>query len=52
MEDKKNSIFRKQALDRSLCLKDGKVCEDGSYDELIAKNGLFAELVSRQMVSP
>ena len=38
--------------DRILYLKDGKVCEDGSYDELIAKNGLFAELVSRQMVSP
>ena len=36
--------------DRILLLKNGKIAEDGSYDELIAKNGLFAELVRRQMV--
>lgn len=38
--------------DRILLLKDGKLVEDGSYDELIEKNGLFAELVQRQMVTP
>ena len=31
-------------------LDEGKIVEDGSYDELIAKNGYFAELVTRQQV--
>jgi ABC-type multidrug transport system fused ATPase/permease subunit len=26
----------------------GIIAEEGTYDELIAKNGLFAELVRRQ----
>ncbi|MBR3428546.1 MAG: NHLP bacteriocin export ABC transporter permease/ATPase subunit [Clostridia bacterium] len=34
--------------DRILVLDKGKIIEDGTYDELIAKNGLFAELVARQ----
>ena len=34
--------------DRILVLDKGKIIEDGNYDELIAKNGLFAELVARQ----
>jgi len=34
--------------DRILYLGSGKILEDGTYDELIAKNGLFAELVERQ----
>lgn len=34
--------------DRILVLDQGKIAEDGSYDELMAKNGLFAELVERQ----
>ena len=34
--------------DRILYLEDGKILEDGNYDELIAKNGKFAELVERQ----
>ena len=34
--------------DRILVLDKGKIIEDGSYDELIAQNGLFAELVARQ----
>lgn len=38
--------------DRILLLKDGKLAEDGTYDELIEKNGLFADLVRRQMVDP
>lgn len=38
--------------DRILLLQKGKQVEDGSYDELIAKNGPFAELVRRQMVTP
>ena len=38
--------------DRILFLKDGTIAEDGTYEELIAKNGLFADLVRRQMVTP
>lgn len=34
--------------DRILVMDKGKIAEDGSYDELMAKNGLFAELVERQ----
>ena len=34
--------------DRILVLDKGRIAEEGSYDELIAKNGLFAELVSKQ----
>ena len=34
--------------DRILVLDKGQILEDGSYDELIARNGLFAELVARQ----
>ena len=34
--------------DRILVLDQGRILEDGTYDELIAKNGFFAELVERQ----
>ena len=37
-----------QACDRILLLKGGKIAEDGTYDELIAKGGSFADLVERQ----
>ena len=33
---------------RILVLDKGRIMEDGTYDELIAKNGFFAELVERQ----
>ena len=36
--------------DRILVLDKGKIIEDGTYDELIANNGFFAELVERQRV--
>ena len=39
-----------QHCDRILVIDGGKVAEEGSYEELIAKNGLFAELVSRQQL--
>ncbi len=34
--------------DRILMLDKGQIVEDGTYDELIAKNGRFADLVARQ----
>ena len=37
--------------DRIIVLDGGKIAEDGSYDELIAAGGIFAELVSRQRLS-
>ena len=36
--------------DRIVVLDDGKIAEDGTYDELIAKGGRFADLVARQQV--
>ena len=37
-----------QSCDRILLLKNGNIAEDGTYDELIAKGGAFADLVERQ----
>lgn len=37
-----------QHADRIIFLESGKIVEDGTYDELIAKNGHFANLVARQ----
>ncbi|QUA54068.1 NHLP bacteriocin export ABC transporter permease/ATPase subunit [Aristaeella lactis] len=37
--------------DRILVIDGGKIAEDGTYEELIAKNGIFAELVERQKLS-
>lgn len=34
--------------DRILVVDGGKIAEDGTYEELIEKNGVFAELVKRQ----
>ena len=34
--------------DRILVIDGGKIAEDGTYEQLIAKNGIFAELVERQ----
>ncbi len=37
-----------RACDRIIVLDKGRIMEDGTYDELIAKNGFFTELVARQ----
>ena len=34
--------------DRIVVLDNGKIIEDGTYDQLMEKNGFFAELVARQ----
>ncbi len=36
--------------DRIIVLEGGKIIEDGKYEELIAANGFFADLVSRQQL--
>ena len=36
--------------DRILVLDKGKIIEEGGYDQLIERNGYFAELVKRQCV--
>ncbi|MBQ7516294.1 MAG: ATP-binding cassette domain-containing protein [Schwartzia sp.] len=38
-----------QNADRILVLDRGQIVEDGTYDELMAKNGFFAELARRQI---
>ena len=37
--------------DRIIVLDEGKVIEDGKYDELVAKGGLFANLIERQRLN-
>ncbi len=36
--------------ERIVVIDKGKIAEDGTYDELLKKNGIFAELVSKQQV--
>ncbi len=37
--------------DRIIVLEGGRIVEDGTYEELIAGNGVFSELVARQMLN-
>lgn len=39
-----------KSCDRILVLKDGRVAQDGTYDELVARPGLFRDLVHGQML--
>ena len=36
--------------DRIVLIDDGRIAEDGTYDELMARDGLFTQLVARQQV--
>lgn len=38
-----------RAADRIVVIDDGRVVEDGTYEELMAREGLFARLVARQL---
>jgi len=50
LSDQKTSLFISHRLastrfcDRILLLKDGKIAEEGSHDELMRKAGVYAEL--------
>lgn len=37
--------------DQILVLKDGEIVERGTYDELLVREGLFAELVATQRLA-
>lgn len=37
-------------MDKIIVLKDGTVSEMGSYDELLSRNGAFAEFVQQYLV--
>ena len=39
-----------QNCDRILCLDQGHIVEEGTYEELMQKNGFFSELVKRQQI--
>ena len=45
-----HSLSTIKQCDRIIVLDKGHIVEDGTYDELIEKNGFFAELVERQRV--
>jgi len=38
-------------FDRIIVIKDGAIAEQGTYNELMAANGYFSELVSRQLAN-
>jgi ATP-binding cassette subfamily C protein CydCD len=40
-----------RSADRIIVLEDGRVAEIGSHRDLLAKGGLYAHLVSRQLAS-
>jgi NHLM bacteriocin system ABC transporter ATP-binding protein len=39
-----------RSVDRILVLKQGRIVETGRYDELLARNGAFSELVKQQLL--
>lgn len=41
-----------KGCDRIIVLEEGKIIEDGNYEQLIAADGFFADLVHRQQVTP
>ena len=42
-------ISTTKAADKILVLKDGKIIEEGSHEELVKKKGYYADLVNLQI---
>jgi ATP-binding cassette subfamily B (MDR/TAP) protein 1 len=40
-----HSVEAMRRCDRVICLGEGRVAEEGSFDELVAKGGVFAQLM-------
>lgn len=40
-----HSVEAMKRCDRIICLGDGKVAEDGTFEELVARGGVFAQLM-------
>lgn len=40
-----HSVEAMKRCDRVICLGEGVVAEEGSFDELVAKGGVFAQLM-------
>ena len=39
-----------EKCDRILVMENGRIAEEGTYDELMMRNGAFAKLVSKQLL--
>ena len=47
----RDSLSTSRNADRIVMLDQGKIVEEGTYDELVKKDGQFAKLVRRQQIS-
>lgn len=45
------SIFAVRNADKIIVLKDGRAFEEGTHDELLSRNGLYAEMWNMQLHS-
>ena len=48
--EKASEIINKGNFDRIIMLENGKIAEEGTYSELMAKDGHFAQLVRKQLL--
>lgn len=46
-----NNVLFLSQMDQIIVLDDGEVIESGTYDELLHKNGMFAELITTYFIT-